>query len=322
MPVIKELIASTGIILSTAMPGQDLKVLMIGNSFSICVGKNLPQIVNSIPGNSLTLASAYIGGCPLETHWKNIEAIEKNPDDPAGQAYQVNIWSSDPKQKMIERRGNVKELLTLEHWDVVTIQQASHCSPFYENYQPWADKLIAYIRAKAPQAKIVIQQTWAYRKDDARITELGTPSWGFDQAGMYERLTAAYRKLAETYSCPVIPVGLAVQLTRQNDSLKFKEATPAQKAALHWPDIPPQAGDPVGAYKWRKGADGELQIGADSIHLNERGEYLQACVWLAALYGIATEKIAYDSPTVGAEDCAFLRQMAQAAVDSFPQVSR
>jgi len=47
---------------------KSLKVLMIGNSFSICVGKNLPQIVSSFPDLELTLCSAYIGGCSLERH--------------------------------------------------------------------------------------------------------------------------------------------------------------------------------------------------------------------------------------------------------------
>ena len=48
--------------------GKDLKVLMIGNSFSVCVGVYLPSIVNSFPKHSLELTSAYIGGCTLEKH--------------------------------------------------------------------------------------------------------------------------------------------------------------------------------------------------------------------------------------------------------------
>ena len=37
-----------------------LKVLMIGNSFSICVGKNLPQIVRAGKKHQLELTSTYI----------------------------------------------------------------------------------------------------------------------------------------------------------------------------------------------------------------------------------------------------------------------
>ena len=52
--------------------GKSLNVLMIGNSFSICVGKFLPQMVRCFPGNSLKLTSCYIGGCSFETYTNNI----------------------------------------------------------------------------------------------------------------------------------------------------------------------------------------------------------------------------------------------------------
>ena len=55
---------------------KEMKVLMIGNSFSICVGKNLPQIVKAGKKHQLVLTSAYIGGCSLETHAKNLKQIQ------------------------------------------------------------------------------------------------------------------------------------------------------------------------------------------------------------------------------------------------------
>ena len=296
--------------------------MMIGNSFSICVGKNLPNIVQEIDGLELVLGSAYIGGCSLETHWRNLDAILQNPEAPEKEAYQLNIWYSEDPEKNQKYSGNVKQLLEAEDWDIISIQQASHCSSFPETYQPWADQLLDYLHKNAPNAKVVIQQTWAYRRDDGRITDLGEPQWGFHQEGMYERLTASYRALAEHAGCFVIPTGLAVQLTRQNDPLKFKEIPADQKALLSWPDLPPQAGDPAGRSYWAKGEDGELHIGADTIHLNVRGEYLQACVWFRSLFGLSAEKyVTYDSSAVGKNDCAFLRKMADLAVDNFEQVA-
>ena len=44
-----------------------LKVLMIGNSFSICVLKEMPQCA-AAAGETLDLASLYIGGCPFDKH--------------------------------------------------------------------------------------------------------------------------------------------------------------------------------------------------------------------------------------------------------------
>ena len=47
------------------------KVLMIGNSFSICCLQHLPQVAAD-RGVDLDLASLYIGGCSLQRHWENV----------------------------------------------------------------------------------------------------------------------------------------------------------------------------------------------------------------------------------------------------------
>jgi len=202
---------------------------------------------------------------------------------------------------------------------VVTIQQASHFSPFPETYQPWADKLAAHIRRYAPQAEIVIQQTWAYRSDNMKITPVENSEWGFLQNDMHDKLTDSYQKLAQYFSFSVIPTGLAVKLTRENSDLHFTPAVQEAKDALTWPDLPPQAGDPVGQYFWRKDENGNLVIGADSIHLNLRGEYLQGCVWFSSLFGISAEEISWINPMISDADGRFLQKMAQRAVEEFPQ---
>ena len=56
---------------------RSLKVLMIGNSFSICNLKQMPQVAESM-GKRLDLASLYIGGCSLERHWNNVVAASTN----------------------------------------------------------------------------------------------------------------------------------------------------------------------------------------------------------------------------------------------------
>ena len=71
---------------------KEMKVLMIGNSFSICVGKNLPQIVKAGKKHQLVLTSAYIGGCSLETHANNLKRAES---EPSFKPYQIDIWNSN-----------------------------------------------------------------------------------------------------------------------------------------------------------------------------------------------------------------------------------
>ena len=62
------------IILGTLMNlcAKDLKVLMIDNSFSICVGNNLPQFAAHEKKHNIDLTNAYIGGCTLSKHAENL----------------------------------------------------------------------------------------------------------------------------------------------------------------------------------------------------------------------------------------------------------
>ena len=163
----------------------------------------------------------------------------------------------------------------------------------------------------------MIQQTWSYRADDPRLMPGG--AWGFDQDGMYERLTGAYRKLASELNLRIIPTGYAVQLARRNQPFRFQNYDPAVLETLHWPDLPSQAGSIVGQMWWQKGEDGELKIGRDTIHLNTRGQYLQACVWFAFLYGRRTSEITFVPKVIGDSDAEFLWKTAQKAVDEFEQ---
>ena len=56
----------------------DLKILMIGNSFSICVGRNLPQLVAHENKHSIELTNAYIGGCKFIQHAENLRKAEED----------------------------------------------------------------------------------------------------------------------------------------------------------------------------------------------------------------------------------------------------
>ena len=73
---------------------KELKVLMIGNSFSVCVGNNLPQIVAQDPDNQLELTSAFIGGCTFERHYNQLMKAEKNSKHAP---YGIIIWNSEKK---------------------------------------------------------------------------------------------------------------------------------------------------------------------------------------------------------------------------------
>lgn len=280
-----------------------MNILTIGNSFTDSLALYFPVAVQSARCD-LHFERANFGGCELARHWSYIEAEER-----------------DVRCRIYQGGRKLRSILELRAWDVVTIQQASHDSWRPETFQPWAGNIIAYVKKHAPRAEVVIQQTWAYRADHPQL--LPGSEWGISQDEMYERLTANYTKLARDYKLRIIPSGYAVQLTRRNSERKFANYDPALIDTLAWPDLPPQAGDVVGQCSWRKNPDtGELYLNRDLIHLNPRGQYLQACVWFAMLYGKKVSEIRLVPDELANSDVKFLQETAQQAVDEFQQVNR
>ena len=192
--------------------GKPLKVLMIGNSFSICNLWQMPQVAESM-GRKLDIASLYIGGCSLERHWNNVVASSTNANF---RPYRFDRIT-DGKRVVENGNANIPDALVLDKWDVVTVQQASHFSWSPETYQPFGDNLVAKIRELAPQAKIVVQETWSYPPWDKRLKK-----FGFDHVEMYARLHDAYAAFAGKYGFDVIPVGTAAEFAQDRNSLFTK----------------------------------------------------------------------------------------------------
>ena len=279
-----------------------MKVLMIGNSFSICVLKYMPSVAAEL-GCKLDLASLFIGGCPLQKHAANIAANAYPDHRPylvtwnyASLADQAAVPFASLLGGEKNDHANIPPILAADKWDVVTIQQASHESWSWDTYYPWANMVIAAVRKYAPQARIVVQQTWSYCNADARICDKetrGPGTWGFDQLGMYERLTANYSKLAAENGFEVIPTGKAVQL--------YRARRPVTEVAE----------DVVGNFF----TDENGVAHADSIHLNRDGEYLQACVWTAKLFGADVTKLTTVPENLNTPaSAALLRECARDAV--------
>ena len=245
----------------------ELKVLMVGNSFSLSVLTYLPKIAEA-SGKKLKLGEAMIGSCTI---WRHYGEYGKTEKDPSHRPY----WTNLKLPGRPEGKVSLQDLLTADRWDIVTIQQASHES-WGETFEG-APKLIALIRKHQPQAEIVIQQTWSYRSDDSRVMPPDS-EWGFDQNTMYEKLTANYLALAKSIHARVIPTGLAVQIAREKSPVKFKNYDPALLGTLHFPDLPPQAGDVVGRLYWSKDQKtGEMRIIRDAMRQFRRPFYCAVC---------------------------------------------
>lgn len=273
-----------------------MKILTIGNSFSESIWAYLPQVAASA-GKSVELGRASFGGCELQRHWAYICAEENDIN--------CRIYANGSRR--------LRDILSDTPWDVVTIQQASRESWRQESYEPYAGKIIDYIREYAPQAEILVQQTWAYRADSPLL--LPGNEWGINQKQMHQALTKNYRALAKRYGLRLILTGNAVQTARQQEPQPFRNYDPELLQTLRWPDLPPQASDVVGQCCWVKDRDsGELKISRDLTHLNCRGKYLQACVWLLTLFDCKREDITFVPEELSDQDAAFLLSVADQAV--------
>lgn len=269
---------------SYAKPKREkpLKVIAIGNSFSICVGKEMPKIAKDL-GYPLDFCSLYIPGCTLERHAANLDHPKEN--------YYLITWDyvssakgEEPFKDQLylnnEKRSfsNIERMLKADKWDVVTVQQASHESWREKSYEPHGTKLLDMIKKCAPQAKVYVQQTWTYTPWSERLG-----LWGFDQNQMFEKLEAAYDKFAKNHNLETIKMGKAVQRFRKELPVKYVDDEGKDSNAY----------DVVGVNKFKKRKDGRYWIDGDAFHLNRKGEYLQALVWTAKLFNADVTKCKY-----------------------------
>ena len=227
----------------------------------------------------MKLEIAFIGGCSLQRHIQEYETSQLDRDH-------------RPYRDIADQPASLQEFLKRDKWDIISIQQASHCSWQPATYQPWAEQLIGIIRETNPQAEIIVQQTWSYNAGDIRINT-AHDLWGLDQAGMFSCLDAAYRQLARQYGFRVVPTGLAVQLTRKDSPRQLPRMDEELKNSLVYPAPLPETEDAAGVCLYKDSDSGKI-LTVDTIHLNRYGQYLQGCVWAGFLFDVSPETITFE----------------------------
>ena len=171
-----------------------MNVLAIGNSFSQDATRYLHQIARA-DGTDLRVANLYIGGCPLERHFRNMLSDSRD-------------YTLDYNGMSTGFHVSLKEALLNRSWNVVTLQQASGFSAKPNSYYPYINALYDFVKQNVPNAKIVIHQTWAYEQGSARLTNAGYE----DHTDMFADLKAAYQQAFETLGADgLIPSGQLLQ---------------------------------------------------------------------------------------------------------------
>jgi len=280
---------------SSEAKGKTVRLFTVGNSFSQNAMRFLPDITTAA-GHKLVLKAATIGGCPLEKHWKIAEKAEANPNDPEGKPYQGK---------------NLRELLESGTWDFVTIQQYSYISNDVSTYRPYARNLHDYIKKYAPDAEVVMHQTWEYRVDDARFTD---PKKPYTQNEMHEELTRAYHTIAGELGVRVIPVGDAFHRADTDSQWAYKPDLQFDPKEAVNPSLPDQTHSLHAGWRWGKSkTTGEISLSMDGHHANDTGCYLAGCVWFEFLFGESVVGNKFAPKGMSAETAAYLQKVAHEA---------
>lgn len=178
-----------------------IKILSIGNSFSQDSTALLQLLTDKIKVRNL-----YIGGCSLDMHAANIE------NDAAKYEFQEN------GEKMQNALVSIKEALTCDKWDYITVQQVSGRSGIFDSFYPYLDKLLEYIR-KYSDAEIVLHETWSYETDSAHPD---FAAYNSDREQMAQAIKETYERVAAKENLRIIRVGEAVQNLRAKPSFDYK----------------------------------------------------------------------------------------------------
>lgn len=251
-----------------AATNAPLRVFSIGNSFSENAHRYLGAIAKSM-GDRIGIGHAYMGGGSLRFHWDSAQ-------------------SGKPAYRYKRGWISLGDYLETNRWDFVTIQQASRASHLEGSYEPAGNNLVAFVRQHAPEAEIVVHETWAYRGDRIRFM-----NWKLTEDELYAAVASTYRTFADRHGLRVIPGGTAFQLARQTPA--WGDYTPTNKIT-------------------QAPAQGRTLYDDGGYHANRNGSYLLGCVWYEFFFRKDVRASDYVPEGVSPEDAARLREIAHRVV--------
>ena len=213
------------------MNKNSIKILAIGNSFSVDGMEYLWNILKNAGCEDIILGNLAIGGCTVDIHADNI--INNSPAYLYGKNT-CGVWNWSEGKYMLDGLAD-------EEWDIVTLQQASGFSGQGETYRRKAE-IIEYIKAniKNPDVKLYWHMTWAY---DKKSPHIHFDFYEKNQDVMYNAIINSVKSeiMTDKSFCGVIPSGVAIQNLRgyigdnvTRDSFHLSESHGRYTAALTW----------------------------------------------------------------------------------------
>lgn len=280
---------------SIAGEAKTVRILTIGNSFSRNATNHLDDLAEA-GGHTLIHTPLVIGGASLQVH--------------------ADKAKTEGKARLYANGRDLIANLAAEKWDYVTIQQASIKSHDITTYRPYAGILRDFIAKHAPSAKLLVHQTWAYRKDDPRFTKPSAETGGpKTQEEMHRGLTGAYDTIATELGARVIPVGDAFFSADSDPAWGYRIDTAFDFQNARQPALPDQTHSLHVGWRWAASkVPRTLGLAIDGHHANLAGEYLGACVWYEVLFGESVVGNTYLPKGLRHDDARFLQETAHRVV--------
>ena len=120
---------------------RDIKVLAIGNSFSVdVVEQNLHELAKA-EGTTLVVGNLYIGGCGLQKHLSNLRNEKK--------AYSYRKVDENG-EKTTTPKVSIQQALADEKWDYVMVQQVSGFGGVYVSFGRCLPEIMKTLRELTP----------------------------------------------------------------------------------------------------------------------------------------------------------------------------
>ncbi len=261
----------------------ELKILLVGNSFSDDTSYYLWNVANSAGVDNVTIGHLHIGGCELATHLANAQ------NDAAVYDYRL---TDDSKNGVYSTTNNYKfsDAVKSENWDYISFQQVSGKSGLADTFSPLPE-LIDLYSALCPTAQIVWNMTWAYENDS---THANFSNYGNDQTKMYNAIVDAVKSTI---------------LTNPNVDMVSPTGTAIQNARVVLGDTATRDGFHL-AY------EGSMGTGT----YNAR--YIAALAFFGKLSGVSLDKVTYAPDNVDARTKADAIQAAQDAIRNMFNISK
>lgn len=179
-----------------------LKILAIGNSFTINATTFMPWMTDRLNGDSICIARLTRSGCSLAQHWTS--HVEDSPD--------YDLYYSDGGGWALSDIKTIDEALSIFDWDIITLQQTSGWAGLYRTYQPYLDNLKMLFMETNPDALLAWHYTWAYTP----WTEHPEfKNYGRDSEKMYEAIMDACDRASEDFDIRIYSATLIKRMREE-----------------------------------------------------------------------------------------------------------